>query len=166
MDISTDIDEEEEVDETSTESDDDDYVPSMEATSSGGARNRNSQSKPTTSSGSNPRKRKLKLFEEESDSEEEMLVKKWKKAAKKKSKTAKQTKGILKKTAAQGKNSAKPVDMSKFDPMSVINNKPVDNKSKLSDLVLYIVARNQVTLFYPWISLKIAPCRFPGCPPP
>ena len=160
MDISTDIEDEE---ETSTESDDDDYVPSNEASTSRGrnpsneastsrGRNRNSSAATVTSSGGGSgsiprnRKRKLMLFEEESDSEDEMLVNKWKKAAKK-SKPTKKTKSILKKTAVKGrKNGANPIDSSNFDPMSVLGNKPADNKSKLGDMILYIVAKNQVTV--------------------
>jgi hypothetical protein len=71
-----------------------------------------------------------------------MLVKKWKKAAKK----SKKTRSILKKTAAKGKKGGKRVDNSNFDPMSVLGKKPVNNKSKLSDLILYIVAKNQVAI--------------------
>jgi hypothetical protein len=84
------------------------------------------------------------------DSEEEMLVNRWKRAAKKsktskKAKTAnkksvdKSPKSILKKTVKK-----KEEVREKFDPMTVLCNRTINDKSKLSDLIIHTVAKNQV----------------------
>lgn len=79
-----------------------------------------------------------------------MLVNRWKRAAKKsktskKAKTAnkkpvdKSPKSILKKTVKKKEEARE-----KFDPMTVLCNRTINDKSKLSDLIIHTVAKNQV----------------------
>ena len=93
---------------------------------------------PPTASASRGRKRK-KIVESEEDSEEEKLVRRWKNAAKKSKVGAKKsTRSILKKAPLAA------VIREKFDPMSALEKQQVNDKSKLSDLIPYIIAKNQV----------------------
>ncbi len=74
-----------------------------------------------------------------------MLVKRWKKAASKSSKPKTRQKSILKKETRKTKDKSAAAEVKeKFDPMSILKNKAISKSSKLSDLILYIVAKNQV----------------------
>jgi hypothetical protein len=64
-------------------------------------------------------------------------VQRWKNAAKR-SKRQKPVKSILKKRP-------EPEVAEKFDPLSVLTCKTVNNKSKMADLILHTVATNQVS---------------------
>ena len=85
-------------------------------------------------------------LESEEDSEEEMLVKRWKKAAAKSSKPKTRQKSILKKETrkTKEKSAADAEVKEKFDPMSIVKNKSITKSSKLCDMILYTVAKNQV----------------------
>jgi len=107
----------EDYESTTDSDDDDDYSPT-----------------PTTSS---VRKRKAATFESDEDSEDEILKERWKKAAKRPRSTSSATKkSILTKKAVEIREA--------FNPMSVLSKQQVNNKSKLCDLILYIIAKNQV----------------------
>ena len=112
------------VSDNDDDDDDDDYSP---------------EAAPAPTSARTGRKRKVAaLFESDEDSEDEKLIDRWRKAAKaKKPRTTRPPKSALKPTkAAEPKKD--------FDPMTVLGKQQVNQKSKLSDLILYTIAKNQV----------------------
>ena len=128
------IDSEESESSFVSDDDDDDYSPEVGPTPSS-----------TSASVSAGRKRKAAAaFESEEDSEDEKLIERWRKAAKAKKPrltAARPPKSALKKTKA--------VEPKKdFDPMTVLGKQQINQKSKLSDLILHTIAKNQVCSSY------------------
>jgi len=103
---------------------------------------------PTPPSTSNRRKRKaVATFESDEDSEDEKLIDRWRKAAKaKKPRTSRAPKSALKKPTKAAAAKAAEV-RANFDPMTVMGKQQINQKSKLSDLILYTIASKQVLCF-------------------